>query len=164
MTPNEAADFLNVSRGTVTKPMDDGTLPFRSVGTHRRVPTAAVIAYDLKQRAQADAALNELTRLSRRWVSTTWTTGCRNAGAPSEAAIALYQEHFASISHAQGIVATPCAARRRPQGERWGETCRMLVERPARSTASELASARGYLRRIFSSALPLASSSMSLSR
>ena len=33
-----------------------------------------------------------------------------------------------------------------------------------RSTASELASARGYLRRIFSIALPLASSSMSLSR
>lgn len=65
MTPNEAADFLNVSRGTVTKLMDDGTLPFRSVGTHRRIPTAAIIAYDLKQRAQADAALNELTHLSQ---------------------------------------------------------------------------------------------------
>jgi hypothetical protein len=37
-------------------------------------------------------------------------------------------------------------------------------ERPPRSTAGELASARGYLRRIFSNALPLASSSMSLSR
>jgi hypothetical protein len=36
-------------------------------------------------------------------------------------------------------------------------------ERPPWS-ASELASARGYLRRIFSIALPLASSSMSLSR
>ena len=33
-----------------------------------------------------------------------------------------------------------------------------------RSTANELASERGYLRRIFSIALPLASSSMSLSR
>jgi excisionase family DNA binding protein len=65
MTPNEAADFLNVSRGTVTKLMDDGTLPFRSVGTHRRIPTAAVVAYDLRQRAQADAALDELTRLSQ---------------------------------------------------------------------------------------------------
>jgi excisionase family DNA binding protein len=65
MTPNEAADFLNVSRGTVTKLMDDGTLPFRSVGTHRRIPTAAVIAFDLKQRAQADAALNELTHVSQ---------------------------------------------------------------------------------------------------
>jgi excisionase family DNA binding protein len=64
MTPNEAADFLNISRGTVTKLMEDRTLPFRSVGTHRRIPTAAVIAYDLKQRAQAEAALNELTRLS----------------------------------------------------------------------------------------------------
>jgi hypothetical protein len=36
--------------------------------------------------------------------------------------------------------------------------------RPPRSTAGELASARGYSRRIFSIALPLASSSMSLSR
>jgi excisionase family DNA binding protein len=65
MTPNEAADFLNVSRGTVTKLMDDGTLPFRSVGSHRRIPTAAVIAYDLDQRAYSEAALHELTRLSQ---------------------------------------------------------------------------------------------------
>jgi excisionase family DNA binding protein len=65
MSPNEAADFLNVSRGTITKLMDDGTLPFRTVGSHRRIPSAAVIAYDLRQRAHADAALDELTRLSR---------------------------------------------------------------------------------------------------
>ncbi len=65
MTPNEAADFLNVSRGTVAKLMDDGTLPFRLVGSHRRIPNAAVIAYDLKQRAHSDAALNGLTRLSQ---------------------------------------------------------------------------------------------------
>ncbi len=65
VTPNEAADFLNVSRGTIAKLMDDGTLAFRSVGTHRRIPVAVVAAYDLKQRARAEAALDELTRLSR---------------------------------------------------------------------------------------------------
>jgi excisionase family DNA binding protein len=65
MTPNEAAEYLNVSRGYVTKLMDEGTLPFRQVGTHRRIPTAAVIAYDLRQRAQSDAALNDLTALSQ---------------------------------------------------------------------------------------------------
>ena len=65
MTPNEAADFLNVSRGYVTKLMDEGALPFRQIGSHRRIPTAAVIAHDLKQRAQSDAALDELARLGQ---------------------------------------------------------------------------------------------------
>lgn len=65
MAPNEAADFLNVSRGYVTKLMDEGTLPFRQVGSHRRIPAAAVIAHDLKQHAQSDTALTELARLSR---------------------------------------------------------------------------------------------------
>jgi excisionase family DNA binding protein len=65
MTPNEAAEYLNVSRGYITKLMDEGTLPFRQVGSHRRIPTAAVIAHDLKQRAQSDAALNELARLGQ---------------------------------------------------------------------------------------------------
>jgi excisionase family DNA binding protein len=65
MTPNEAADLLNVSRGTVTKLMEDGALPFRQVGSHRRIPTAAVIAYDLEQRARSDEALDELARLGQ---------------------------------------------------------------------------------------------------
>jgi excisionase family DNA binding protein len=65
MTPNEAAEYLNVSRGYVTKLMDEGTLPFRQVGTHRRIPTAAVIAYDLQQRARSDAAVNELAALGQ---------------------------------------------------------------------------------------------------
>jgi hypothetical protein len=63
-----------------------------------------------------------------------------------------------------GVVDTPCATRHRPQGKRWGEHGRMLAGKAAAATASELASARGYLRRISSIALPLASSSMSLSR
>jgi len=65
MTPNEAADFLNVSRGYVSKLMDEGTLPYRKVGSHRRIPTAAVAAHDLEQRGRSDAALSELVRLGQ---------------------------------------------------------------------------------------------------
>ena len=65
MTPNEAAAHLNVSRGFVSKLMDEGTLPFRQVGSHRRIPVAAVIKLALSMRAQADAAMNELVQLSQ---------------------------------------------------------------------------------------------------
>lgn len=65
MTPNEAAEYLNVSRGTVTRLIDEGVLPVRIVGTHKRIPTAAVEAYDVKQRAQSEAALTELVRLNQ---------------------------------------------------------------------------------------------------
>src|SRR5882724_8075447 len=65
MTPNEAAEFLNVSRGTVTRLIDEGVLPVRIVGTHKRIPTAVVEAYDAKQRARSEAALTELVRPSQ---------------------------------------------------------------------------------------------------
>jgi excisionase family DNA binding protein len=65
MSPNEAAEFLNISRGTVTRLIEDGVLPVRVVGTHKRIPTAAVEAYDIKQRAQSEAALSEIARLSQ---------------------------------------------------------------------------------------------------
>jgi len=65
MTPNEAADYLNVSRGFVNRLIDEGVLPVRIVGRHKRIPSVAVEAYDVKQRAQSEAALAELARLSQ---------------------------------------------------------------------------------------------------
>lgn len=64
MTPNEAAGRLNISRGSITKMLDDGALPFRMVGSHRRIPAAAVIAHALESRLKAETAMNELVRLS----------------------------------------------------------------------------------------------------
>ena len=64
MTPNEAAAFLGVSRGYVTKLMDAGTLPFHVVGSHRRIPSAAVAAYKAVQQAKSRAAMDELVRVS----------------------------------------------------------------------------------------------------
>ncbi len=65
MTPTEAAEFLNVSRGFIAKLMDDGTLPFRQVGAHRRIPGAAVAAYKAVQERSGRAAMDELVRLSQ---------------------------------------------------------------------------------------------------
>ena len=64
MTPNEAADYLNVSRGYVTKLMDEGVLPFRLVGSHKRIPGLALIAHKTKQEAISRAAMKELVALS----------------------------------------------------------------------------------------------------
>ena len=64
MSPNEAAEFLNVSRGYVTKLMDEGILPFRPVGSHRRIPGAAVAAHRARQDQISRAAMEELVRLS----------------------------------------------------------------------------------------------------
>ena len=64
VTPNEAAVLLNVSRGSITRLMDEGSLPFRLVGTHRRIPAAAVAVYKARQRATANAAMGDLMQIS----------------------------------------------------------------------------------------------------
>src|SRR5690348_16925431 len=51
MTPNEAADYLNVSRMYVMKLIQDGTLPYRMVGNHHRIPTPSLAAYKDQQQA-----------------------------------------------------------------------------------------------------------------
>jgi excisionase family DNA binding protein len=65
LTPNEAAVFLNVSRPYVVKLLDEGVLPFREVGTHKRIPYADLAAYKQEQRARSRVAMTELVRLSQ---------------------------------------------------------------------------------------------------
>jgi excisionase family DNA binding protein len=64
MTPSEAAAFLNVSRGYVLKLMDEGQLPFRSVGTHRRIPGMALAAHRARQDVVSRKAMEDLAALS----------------------------------------------------------------------------------------------------
>jgi excisionase family DNA binding protein len=60
VSPNEAAAMLGMSRGTVTRLMATGALPFRLVGTHRRIPTAAVLEHERRI-----AAFHEMVRLDQ---------------------------------------------------------------------------------------------------
>jgi excisionase family DNA binding protein len=60
VTPAQAAELLTVSMGTVTKMMDEGYLPFRLVGTHQRIPSAAVAARKAELDRQGQQAMSEL--------------------------------------------------------------------------------------------------------
>lgn len=52
LTPNEAADLLNVSRTFVYKLIERGELPCRMVGAHKRIPLEAALAYKKAKRAR----------------------------------------------------------------------------------------------------------------
>lgn len=65
VTPNEAAEILNVSRTFVLKLLDEGKLPYRNVGAHRRIPYADLIAYRDEQRARSRAAMDQVYAIDR---------------------------------------------------------------------------------------------------
>lgn len=66
VTTAEAADLLNVSRPFVIKLLESGAMPFRKVGTHRRVRLIDVLEYRDRQDAVANAALNDMVRQAER--------------------------------------------------------------------------------------------------
>jgi excisionase family DNA binding protein len=64
-TPNEAADYLNVSRTFVLKLLDEGQIPFRRVGSHRRIRFGDLRDYEKQQRVRADDAMEEMARINQ---------------------------------------------------------------------------------------------------
>lgn len=60
LTTQEAAEFLNVSRPHLVSVLEDGKLPFRKVGTRRRVRLADLLRFREIEEAKQKKALDGL--------------------------------------------------------------------------------------------------------
>lgn len=65
LTTVEAANFLNVSRPFVIKEIEAGRIQHRMVGSHRRILLTDLMDYAKQMNASREAALDELSQLSR---------------------------------------------------------------------------------------------------
>lgn len=63
VTPAQAAAMLGMSRPQIRRLIDQGTLEFRKVGTHHRIPVVSIEAFRAAERSRRASALAELADL-----------------------------------------------------------------------------------------------------
>jgi excisionase family DNA binding protein len=60
LTTQEAADLLNVSRPTLIQMLNQNLIPYRKVGTHRRIPFVKAMEYKKQLQSERKRVLAEL--------------------------------------------------------------------------------------------------------
>jgi excisionase family DNA binding protein len=65
LTTQEAADLLNVSRPHLVKLIDEGKIPCKKVGTHRRIRFQDLMEYKAQQDREQRRLLAELAQFSQ---------------------------------------------------------------------------------------------------
>lgn len=64
VTTQQAADLLNVSRQYLVRLLDEGRIPYRKTGKHRRLRIEEVLAFKEQRDKDRRAGLRELSRLT----------------------------------------------------------------------------------------------------
>ena len=65
VTTQQAADLLNVSRQYLVRLLDEGRIPFRKTGKHRRLRIEDVLRFKEKRDKDRRAGLRELSRMTQ---------------------------------------------------------------------------------------------------
>lgn len=65
VTTQQAADILNISRQYLVRLLEDGRIPYRKTGKHRRLRIEDVLAFKAQRNKDRRAGLREISRLTQ---------------------------------------------------------------------------------------------------